>query len=392
VFGLGVLMALSPCVAHAYGANDAVSVTRFLRQSLWLSLVLSIIVMVALWQSPFVFALFAIDPEILPIAVGYTHAISFGMPALFVFVALRFTSEGLGITRPIMYIAFLGLAANVLGNWLFIYGHLGFPQLGATGCAVATAISLWLMLVAMMCCMHWQAAYRTYRFFHRIDAPNYSVLMQLMRLGVPIGLGITAEGSLFVVAALFMGAMGATVTAAHQIAINYAALMFMIPLAMTSATTIHVGHALGRGNVSAARTAGWVGIAMCGIVMTVSALLIVLFRHQIAAMYTSDSDVLTLATTLLLMAAIFQVSDGLQVGAVGALRGFKDTSWPLGITLTSYTLIGFPIAYILGVREARGPIYVWLGFILGLSVAALLLNLRYRIMSNRAVAMTIANT
>jgi MATE family multidrug resistance protein len=160
----------------------------------------------------------------------------------------------------------------------------------------------------------------------------------------------------------------------------------MIPLAMNSATTIHVGHALGRGDARAGRVAGFVGIAMCGCVMFVSALMIAIFNNQIAALYTSDLDVRPLAATLLLMAGIFQLSDGLQVGASGALRGFKDTAIPMVLTLIAYWIVGFPIAYGLGVVQARGPVYVWLGLIIGLTVAAVLLNLRYRRLSGRVSA------
>jgi MATE family multidrug resistance protein len=380
-FGLGVLMALSPCVAHAYGAKDGAGVTRFLRQSLWLVVVLSVVLVTALWQSERVFQFFGINDEIRPIAVGYNEAVSWGLPAFFGFFALRFTSEGLGITRPIMYIAFLGLAVNVFGNWLFIYGYWGFPQLGAVGCAVATSIADWIMFAAMFFYMHRHRAYREYNFFGRMEWPNLGILVQVLRVGAPIAGSIAAEGGLFVVAGLLMGSMGATIAGAHQIALNYAALMFMIPLAMHSATTIHVGHALGRGNIRAARIAGWVGIGMCGTVMLISAGFIALFNDAIAAMYTSDIAVRELATTLLLLACVFQLSDGLQVGAGGALRGFKDTAVPMVITLFAYWCVGFPIAYTLGVHQRRGPVYVWVGLIAGLTVAALLLNLRYRTIS-----------
>jgi len=386
--GFGVLMSLSPCVAHAYGAKDDASVTRFLRQSLWLVMGLSVLLIAALWQVDRALHAFGIAPEIFPIAVSYVETISWGLPAFFAFFALRFTSEGLGITRPIMYIAFLGLAVNVLDNWLFIYGYWGLPRLGAVGCAVATAISEWIMLIAMIAYLKWHRHYRPYNFFARIDAPNPAILWQLMRVGLPIGGSVLCEGGLFVVAGLLMGSMGAIIAGAHQIALNYAALMFMIPLAMHSATTIHVGHALGRGNTSAARVAGWVGIAMCGGVMVISAIFIALFNEQIAAMYTHDIDVRQLAATLLLMAGLFQLSDGVQVGAGGALRGFKDTTVPMAITVFAYWCIGFPIAYVLGVRQARGPVYVWVGLIAGLTVAAFLLTMRYRVISSRASVAT----
>jgi len=387
-FGVGVLMALSPSVAHAFGANDDAGVARYFRQSWWIVLGLSVCMIAAMWQSELVFAAFEIDADVLPIAVAYAETLSFGLPAFFGFFALRFTIEGLGITRPTMYVSFLGLAINVLGNWLLIYGHWGMPKLGVIGCAVATVASEWITLFAMIAYAARNPALRAYAFFQHFELPNIDVLRQLLRIGVPIAFSLLSEGGLFVVAALLLGSMGATTTSAHQIALNYASLMFMIPLALHSATTIHVGHALGRHDRAAARIAGWTGIALCGIIMSISAILLVLLNTRIASMYTNDGAVRDLAATLLLMAAIFQVSDGLQVGAGGALRGFKDTTVPMAITLFAYWLVGFPVAYILGVRQAMGPVYVWLGLILGLSVAALLLNLRYRIVANRAAMVT----
>jgi multidrug resistance protein, MATE family len=381
--GLGLLMALSPSVAHAYGARDDKSVVSYFKQSLWLVLVLSIALMWLLRQADWVLPMIGITPEIVPIAVGYDDAVSWGLPALFAFCAMRFTSEGLGVTRSIMQISLFTLVANVVGNWLLIYGKFGLPRLGTVGCAWATAIAMWMGLAVLAVYFHRHRAYREYRFLRDLEAPNWHLLQQIARIGLPISGSILAEGGLFVVAALMMGGMGSVKAAAHQVALNYASVMFMVPLAMNSATTIHVGHALGRGDRHAGRVAGFVGIYMCGAVMLVSAIFIALFNHQIAALYSNDSEVRMLAATLLLMAGVFQLSDGLQVGAQGALRGFKDTAIPMALTLIAYWGVGFPIAYVLGVVQGRGPVYVWLGLIVGLTVAAILLNIRYRRVSVR---------
>lgn len=385
LIGLGVLMSLAPTVAHAYGAGDDRRIGRYARQSLWIALLLSGSMVALLWQARWVLALIGINREILPIAVAYCEAVSWGLPAVFAFFALRFVSEGIGRTRPIMYIAVFGLVLNVLGNWLLIYGKLGFPRLGVVGCAVATAFSMWCMLVVLVAHMRKHRAYGPYRIFERIDAPDGVVLAELAHIGLPIAGSLLCEGGLFIAAALLMGTMSATIAAAHQIALNYASFMFMLPLAMHSATVIHVGHALGAGEAVAARRAGFIGIAMCGTVMLVSAVVIVIASDAIAAVYTRDVAVRELAAALLLMAAIFQVSDGLQVGAAGALRGYKDTSAALVVCLVSYWLVGFPLAYVLGVRQGLGPVYVWVGLIAGLSTAAVLLNWRFWRVSARAV-------
>ncbi|HWK74205.1 MAG TPA: MATE family efflux transporter [Povalibacter sp.] len=375
--GLGLFMAVSPAVAHAYGAQDLRGVTRYVRQSWWMTLGLSLALLIGLWQASWALPALNISPDILPVAVGYVHAMSWGLPGLLAFYSLRFASEGLGYTKPIMFIAFFGLVLNVIGNWIFMYGKFGMPRLGAIGCGVATAITVWLMFLSMLAFVRRHRTYRPFGFFERLDKPDFSVLGELLRLGLPISGSILAEGGLFVAAALLMGAMGAITTGAHQIALNFAAFMFMVPLSISSATTIHVGHTLGRGHVARARFAGFVGIGMCTCVMVISACGILLWNDRIAALYTTDEVVRSLAATLLLAAAVFQISDGLQVGAAGALRGFKDTAVPMALCWFSYWAVGFSLAYVFGVRQGLGPLYVWVGLIAGLTVCAVLLSTRY---------------
>lgn len=375
--GLGLFMAVSPSVAHAYGAGDTQAVTRYVRQSWWFGLVLSVLLATGMWQAAWALPALGIDPEILPVAVGYVHAMSFGLPGLLAFYSLRFASEGLGHTKPIMFIAMGGLVINVIGNWIFMYGKFGMPRLGAVGCGVATSIAMWAMFFAMLSYMRRHRVYRPFGFFHQFDKPDLAVIRELTRLGLPISGSILAEGGLFVSAALLMGSMGAVIVSAHQIALNYASFMFMIPLSVSSATTIHLGHTLGRGDARRARYAGFVGIGLCAIIMAVSACSILLFDEHIAALYTRDAQVQSLAATLLLAAAVFQLSDGVQVGAAGALRGFKDTTIPMALCLFSYWGVGFSLAYVLGVRRGGGPVMVWVGLIAGLTVCSVLLIIRY---------------
>lgn len=374
--GLGVLMAMSPVVAHAFGAGDDRGVSRYFAQALWLVAGLTVLLISGLLCARAVLTVAGVDRVIVPAASGYVLAIACGMPGLLGFFALRFTSEGLGWTRPIMYIAVLGLIVNVIGNWIFMYGRLGAPRLGAVGCGVASAIMMWVMCLTMLAYMRRHRVYRSFGLFDRLVAPRWDTLREILAIGLPIAGSIVSEGGLFVAAALIMGTLGATVVAAHQIAINYSTFMFMVPLAIHSATTIHVGHLLGSGERRAARFAGFTGVGLCGGVMLISALVLLGLRDGIAALYTGDTDVRVLAAGMLLMAAIFQVSDGLQVGAAGALRGFKDTRIPMMLNLFSYWVIGFPVAYVLGIVEGGGPILVWAGLVAGLTVCAVLLLLR----------------
>jgi MATE family multidrug resistance protein len=383
--GLGTLMAMSPLVAHRYGAGESEKVGPLARQALWLSQFVAVTLIVPmLFVKPFLLAI-GIAAEIVPKAQGFVHAICFGLPAIMAFLALRFVTEGIGWTRPIMYTAIVGLVGNVIGCYIFMYGKLGFPALGAVGTGVSNAVVMWIMFAVMLRYVRRHRIYRPLTLFERFDWPQPKVLREILALGLPFGGSVLSEGGLFVAAAFIMGTMGATVVAAHQIALNYAALMFMIPLSLHSATTIHVGHALGRGDVARGRFAGFTGIVMCGGFMACSGLVILAFGPQIAALYTADPAVRTLAAALLLMAAIFQLSDGLQVGGAGALRGFKDARVPLLLNFLAYWGVGFPLAYGLGVVAGLGPRFVWVGLIAGLTACALFLNLRFYWISGRAV-------
>jgi MATE family multidrug resistance protein len=357
---------------------------RYVRQSWWLILVLTCLFVVGLWQIDWVLPLLGVAPQIVAPASDFVHALSFGMPALLGFLALRFASEGLGLTRPIMYIGCSALLFNIVGNWLLIYGKFGLPRLGATGCAVATAMGYWLEFVVLLLVMRSGRSFRPLQLFSAIEAPRWPVLRELLLLGVPIAGSLIAEGGLFVAAAFLMAGMGTMVSAAHQIAINYCTFTFMVPLAISSATTIHVGQLLGRGQVAAARAAGAAGMGCCAGVMLLAAGSMVAFNEPIARLYTNDVQVQAVAATLLLVAALFQGFDGLQVGAAGALRGFKDTALPMLCCVVSYWAVGFALAYITGVRWQLGPSFVWYGLTAGLIVAAVLLVARYRYISRRA--------
>jgi MATE family multidrug resistance protein len=377
ISGLGIMMALSPLVAHAYGSGDDAGVGDYARHGAVIGGVLTLVLVAGLVAVGPVLALIGTAPAIIPDAVGFVHSMAFGIPAFVGFQALRFVSEGTGRTQPMMVVAVLGLAFNVFANWVFMYGRLGMPALGPVGTGVATALVWWVMFAALAAYVARHPAYRPYAIFRRPRLPTLARSREILGLGLPFAGSMLAEGGLFSAAGLMIGTLGATRVAAHQIALNYAALMFMAPLAFHSATTICVGHALGRGAPAAARRAGFVGIALCGSLMLLSAIVIAFGSEAIAALYTTDAEVRRLAAGLLLYAALFQLSDGLQVGAAGALRGFKDARVPLVIAIAAYWGVGFPLAFVLGVVRGGGPASVWIGLIAGLTVCALALNGRY---------------
>lgn len=382
---LGVMMAVSPLIAHARGGSRHDEVVLYSRQALWLALGLAgLLVPLMFLVGP---ALRAIGtaPEVIPEATGFVHAMAAGYPAMLAYLALRFTSEGLGQTRPIFLAACGGLVINILGNWVFMYGLLGMPALGAVGCGVASALVMWTLLGLMLLQLKHGAAFRRYRLFARHLPPEPARLREILRLGLPICGSMLSESGLFIACALIMGTLGAVQVGAHQVALNFASLTFMVPLALHSATMVHVGHLLGGYRHAEARRAGFAGIWLCTSLMAVSCVGLVLANHGIASLYTNDAAVVELASRLLLFAGVFQISDGLQVGAMGALRGFKDARMPLVLTLVAYWGVGFPMAWWLGILAGYGPEFVWVGLIAGLSVCAVLLLWRYTLISRQTV-------
>jgi len=219
--------------------------------------------------------------------------------------------------------------------------------------------------------------YRPFKIFSRVAPLRLSTLKEIVFLGVPIAITITAEAGLFAAVSILMGTRGTEITAAHQIAINFSATMFMIPLAMSSATTVQVGQRIGAGDMQSARISGAIGIGLCASFMALSAIFLLVFRDAVVDLYTDDPAVRGIAISLLLMAAIFQVADGVQIGAAGALRGYKDTRIPMAVNMFAYWVLAFPLAFLAAITFKAPPNYVWGGFVVGLGVAAVLLTWRY---------------
>ncbi len=387
LFGLGVLMAMSPSAAHAVGDKRYRQVGVYCRQTLWLSQALAVVLFFGLRTAANLLEPMGIEPSVAPVTRGYLYAISWGMPGIFAYLSLRFTSEGIGHTRPIMFIALIGLAVNIAGNYVLMYGKLGFPALGAVGCGYASAINMYAMLAAMTFYVRsTPGVYGRYALFEGFTWPQWAVCRELLWLGFPIGIGIVAEVALFSGSSLLMGTLGVDAAAAHQISINYAATMFMVPMGISSAMVIHIGQALGRNERAAARTAGIVGTVMCGAFMAVSALAMLVFSEQIIALYTSEPSVRVIAISLIALAAIFQVADGVQVGAIGALRGYKDTKIPMLLNFVSFWAIGLVWAWQSGIVRGNGPTGIWMGMVVALFAAAVLNVARFQWVSRRRLA------
>lgn len=376
----GVIMALTPIVSQLNGARRRNEIKGAVHQGFWLALLITPPAMIALYYSPLALQFMDVEPLMAQKTAGYLHAILWGLPAFVLFQVLRNFSEGLSHTMPTMVIGFIGLAVNIPANYIFIHGLFGMPKLGGVGCGVATAIVLWVMLFAMMAYVKLARYFSDITLFSRLIAPNGSQIWRIARLGFPIAMAIFCEVTMFTVVALLLAPLGAQIVASHQIALNFSSIVFMFPLSIGVGVTIRVGHRIGEGEPLHARVAARTGILLGMSVAAVTAAITVLFREPIAALYSKEPEVITLAVALLFFAAIYQISDSIQVVCAAALRGYKDTNAIFYITLVAYWLLGMPMGIILAMTDwlvpAMGPQGFWLGFIVGLTSAAILLGIR----------------
>ncbi len=382
LFCIGIMMAVSSMVSHYFGAGQDDEIKDLMRQVLVLAVVLGITAMLAVRGLAGMLSLLDIDPAVSPIAADYIRAVSWGMPAVAGYLALRFMSEGIGYTRPMMIIQLIGLVFNVIGNYILMFGKLGVPAMGAVGAGWATAIVMWLNLLMLLIYARTHARFGTIRQ-SRPRSWQWRRLRETLRLGIPIALALLSEVGMFAGVAILMGRIGVIEVAAHQVAFNFASIMFMIPLGISSAATIRVGHAMGVGDPAQARFRGTAGITLAGLCMFGTASLMLAYPGLIVSIYTDDMAVRQMAVSLLLMAAIFQLSDGIQVAAAGALRGIKDTVVPMLAIFVIYWLFGLPLSYYLGFTRAYGPQGLWFGLIASLTVAAVWLVWRFLRMSRR---------
>jgi len=387
LFLYGVLLAVTPLVAQLYGAGRTAECGPLARRALLVAFPLVLVAMLLLRQAGWVFSLMAVEAPIAAIASDYLKAIAWGLPALACFFVLRNLSEGLGLARPSMLIGLASVPVNVFFNYIFIYGKFGFPALGGVGCGWGSAFTLWFMCGCMLFTIRRVGVYTATHFFDLSRKRGTQGATQILRLGLPIGASLLVESSIFALIALFLAPLGAVAVAAHQITLNYSSLIFMIPLSISSAMTIRVGHAVGRGRFDRARLVSHTGLALTSLIALGTAVCTLLLAGPIAGLYTHDPQLILSVVGLLTLNAIYQLPDALQVGAAASLRGYKDTRVPLLLVVIAYWVISLPLGYTLALTDLWGaPLGArgfWISLIIGLSIAALLLGGRLRRVEGR---------
>ena len=385
----GILIATTPLIGEAIGQDQHDKVPHITQQSLWTASVLGIIGFVVVNLAPNVLGVMGVPENIQPIATQYLHGVSFGFPALAVYAVLRSYCEALGRPEPVTVISVIGLIADIPLNYIFIHGLFGMPEMGGAGCGVATALVLWinvLLLAAYTSFTKRQQFART-RFFYAFARPNRAQIKKLLKLGIPIGISIFFEASLFSLGALVISPLGELATASHQVALAVTSQLFMIPISVAMALTIMVSNRFGEKNLMALRQVQATGLIWTVLIAITCMLGIWLFRPQLAAAFTDNPAVIAQSMHLLLFALAYQLFDGWQVNVAGILRGMQDTGVPMWVTLFCYWLVALPMGIYLVRFTNVGAQGFWMALITGLFLASVLLTLRLRYQQKRLLAM-----
>ncbi len=383
VFGMGISFALPPLISEAQGAGDDRRISSFFKHSLIVNIAFGVISMILLIAFiPFMKYL-GQDPEIIPHAADYMYYSALGMLPFMIFQTLRCYSDGLSETLPSMIIIIIGNVLNVILNYLLIFGHWGLPQMGAAGASLSSLISRVFMVVGILILFRYWKNLWGYLSEVRFNIYKSSYFKKILSLGIPSSFQMTFELTAFSAAAIIMGFIGKVEQASHQIAINLASMTFMIATGLAMAATIRVGNQLGKGDIPRVKDAGYSAMIQITLFMIIAAIGFVLTRHLLPTIYMDNEEVISIAAYLLLAAAIFQIPDGIQVITLSALRGLQDVKIPTIITFLSYWFLGIPCSYILAITLEWGPIGVWIGLIVGLTVSAIFLFYRFKMLTNK---------
>lgn len=382
----GVMFAVPACVSQLVGGGRRAEVGALFRQAMFLAVAMGLVMLVGLRAvaAPLVSVL-GVSPELAPDVVAFLRAVAWQGPGLGVFMACRGLSDGLSMTRPAMWFGALTLLLLLPIGYALMYGVAGLPGLGAVGSGLAAAMVSTIGAFAFALLVWRSTAYHGIGWRLGPRGPDLRAIGGLLALGGPMATSVVLEVSLFSLASFAIARFGAVPVSAHQIALNVAGIAFMVPLGLAGAITVRVGDAVGRGLPARARLAGILGIGLSLGTQSVTCLLMLTLPWTIAAFYSNDPQVQAATVSLLALAGLFQLSDGVQVSANGALRGMKDTRIPVLITLFAYWGVGIPTGLLLAFPAGMAARGMWLGLFAGLTTAALLLTWRFHVRTLAAV-------
>lgn len=385
IIGIGVSYAVTPLVAIAVGAGKFEDCGIYFRQSLLVNSILSIIIVVIIYFAADLIQYFDQPKEVQDQAADYMRIIGFSSIPLLLYQSYKQFIEGLSVMRPAMIITLIANLVNVFANWLLIYGNLGFPALGLNGAGWATFASRAFMALALMGFVMNNKFFKKYDVSFHFKSINWAVIKKILSLGLPSGIQYFFEVGAFAFAVVMVGWLGTAQLAAHQIAINLASISFMAVLGISVAGSIRVGNAVGMKDIAETRRAGFTASLMGASIMLIAGIIFILGRNFLPTLYVNDEVVIAYASSLLIIAALFQLSDGTQAVGIGILRGLTDVKIPTAITFIAYWIVGLPVGYLLGFTFKLGVQGVWIGLLFGLTTSAILLTLRFNSRSKHII-------
>ena len=379
LFCLGCLYAITPVITQYIGKGKKSRTAMTIQHGMLVSLLLSVWIILVLQQVDYLASFLQITPDLLANTGRYLFFLSFGVPALLGYLVLRNLCESWSYLKPVLYINIAGFIINIPLNYIFIKGII-VPEFGGMGCALATAMTRWFMLFSLMMYVRKNAGFQSVLVLQRWFRWRLTVFRDLLVTGLPVGLTLFAEVSMFAVAGIFIAGFGVIHAASHQIAFDTASILFMLPLALASATTIRVGFYRGAAKSACAHLVARISLMMALLFVAVNITVLWLLQQLIPAWYTDDPAVLVLAGSLLWLVMALQPGDVFQINAMGILRGYKDTLVPFYVVILAYWLTGFPVGLILAktnwVTSPLGAYGFWLGFVISLSLSSILLIIR----------------
>ena len=384
----GVLFFVTPMIAQLYGAKNIKDIGPLARQAIWLSIPIVLIGMLILSKASFILTIAKVDPEIIKYSKEYLSYFVFALPAILLSQPLRSLCEGTTRPLPITLLNILMLLIAIVGNYTFIYGNFGFPEMGARGAGLSAVIGTWSSFLILIVYLKYKSAFGT-ELFSKFELPNLKILKEILIGGIPVGLGNFIELSMFSGAGIVLGRFGSEVIAANGIALTLGGLFFMVPLSISNAAAVRVGNNVGANNMKGAKYSSYFSLRLATICALFMSLIIVINAEFLSSLLNDNPKVIALAAVLLSFAAFFQLADGLAMASIGSMRGYKDTFGPMKIMAISYWGVGLPLGIILSITdlivEQMGAVGMWTGMTTGLSVAAVLMVRRVRKISTQFI-------
>lgn len=384
----GIMFAITPIVAQLYGSKEFTKIGQKMRQIFWIAILIAFSIFFIFLFLSKILLFFPLDKDILSISTEYLRSVSVGMFFYVMFRYLSSYSEGMTLTLPVFFVVLFGALINIPLDIIFAFGYFGIPEMGSEGCGYATSIVSMIMFFLMLRIILSSKKYKKIELLKEFNGPSLKVSKEILKLGVPIGVGIFAEMTMFSGAAIIIGQLGDKILSGHAVALNIASILFMLPLAIGLAGSTRVGNLLGEKKFLDAKYSSYVGVSLCFIGALFNMIMLLIFKENFSSIYSKDIEVINVAISLLIYASIFQIPDGIQMGSLGALRGYKDTFAPMVFLLISYWIFAIPLGYFLtnyGFTKPLGAEGMWISMIMGLVLFSVFIFNRLRLVSSRYI-------